>query len=175
MVKAKAGLEESRMTAALARSGAILALGLLCCCVTQVAQANAPPAAARQSQPSRAHGTQRGKASVYSRRLAHRPMADGTPLDLDSNAAASRHLPLGSRARVTNLRNGRSAEVVIRDRGPYVKGRIIDLTPETARTLGFRSGVRRVEVTPLAGPSGTRDDAGFRDAAEAHRPRASAQ
>jgi len=159
------------MTAALARSGAILALGLLCCCGTQVAQANAPPpAAARQSQPSRAHGTQRGKASVYSRRLAQRPMADGTPLDLDSNAAASRHLPLGSRARVTNLRNGRSAEVVIHDRGPYIKGRIIDLTPQTARTLGFRSGVRRVEVTPLAGPIGTRGDVAAGVAADARRP-----
>ncbi len=159
------------MTAALARSGAILALGLLYCCSTQAAQANAPPAdAARESQTSRAHGTQRGKASVYNRRLAHRPMADGTPLDLDSNAAASRHLPLGSRARVTNLRNGRSAEVVIRDRGPYIKGRIIDLTPKTARILGFRSGARRVEVMPLAEPSGTRGAARFGDAVSAHRP-----
>lgn len=164
------------MTAALARSGAILALGLLCCCVAQAAEAYAPSAdPARQSQPSRVPGTQRGKASVYSRRLAHRPMADGTPLDLDSNAAASRHLPLGSRARVTNLRNGRSAEVVIHDRGPYIKGRIIDLTPKTARALGFRSGVRRVEVTPLAGPIGTRDDVAVGIAADARRPPAPGQ
>ena len=77
-------------------------------------------------------------------------MADGTPLDLNSNAAASKHLPLGSKAKVTNLRNGRSAVVEIRDRGPFVKGRIIDLTPRTAAELHFKSrGLAMVEVTPI--------------------------
>ena len=77
-------------------------------------------------------------------------MADGTPLDLNSNAAASKHLPLGSKAKVTNLRNGRSAVVEIRDRGPFVKGRIIDLTPRTAAELHFKSrGLVMVEVTPI--------------------------
>ncbi|MBV8062367.1 MAG: hypothetical protein JOY51_02180 [Nevskia sp.] len=140
------------MRRVLARSGVIVTLGLL---GSFGALAMEPPPlaadAASKAQPVRIPGTQRGKASIYSRRLARHRMADGTPLDLESDSAASRDLPLGSRARVTNLHNGRSVEVVIRDRGPFVKGRIIDLTPRTARALGFRTGVRRVEVVPLSG------------------------
>ncbi len=137
------------MNAALPRPWLMLAMGLLCCCTAQARPVGRTAEAARQPAPTRPLGAQRGKASVYSRKLAHHAMADGTPLELESDSAASLHLPLGSRARVTNLHNGRSAEVVIRDRGPFVKGRIIDLTPKTARLLGFRTGVRRVEVTPL--------------------------
>ncbi len=89
-------------------------------------------------------------ASYYARRFAGRRMADGTPMRPESDNAASRVLPLGSMARVTNLQNGRSAVVTIRDRGPHVRGRIIDLSPRTALQLGFlRAGVARVEVTPL--------------------------
>ena len=70
-----------------------------------------------------------------------------------SDNAASKTLPLGSRARVTNLQTGKSAVVTIRDRGPHVKGRIIDLSPATARQVGIRrgQGVANVEVTPLPG------------------------
>jgi rare lipoprotein A len=88
---------------------------------------------------------QHGKASVYAVKFAHQRMANGARFELESNSAASLTLPLGSHARVTNLRNGRSAEVVIRDRGPFVKGRIVDLSPHTARELGFY-GVVPVEV-----------------------------
>jgi rare lipoprotein A len=128
----------------------VAALGLVICCKAPAVPD--PPAAPKASQVL-VHAAKRralrGKASVYSRRLAHRPMADGTPLDPDADVAASKQLPLGSRARVTNLRNGRSAEVEIRDRGPYVPGRIIDLSPRTAAKLGFKDGVVPVEVTPL--------------------------
>jgi len=139
------------MAGALVRSGAIFALGLLGSFGALALERHrpAPEEPARRAHPLRPPGSQRGQASVYSRRLAQHPMADGTPLDLNSDSAASPHLPLGSRARVTNLHNGRSADVVIRDRGPFVKGRIIDLTPKTARLLGFRTGLRRVDVTPL--------------------------
>ena len=81
-------------------------------------------------------------------------MADGTRMDpLDSNAA-SKTLPLGTTARVTNLQTGRSAVVTIQDRGPYVKGRIVDLSPATAREIGItrRIGVALVEVEPLRVP-----------------------
>jgi rare lipoprotein A len=128
------------------------ALVLLYCCGPLAAGRDSAAAAPHRSHKAHSgthdpNGKQRGKASVYSRQLGHHRMADGTPLDLESNAAASTTLPLGSRARVTNLRNGRSAEVVIRDRGPFVKGRIIDLTPHTAAELHFRSrGVVAVEV-----------------------------
>jgi rare lipoprotein A len=104
-----------------------------------------------------ASATQIGKASYYAKRFAGRRMADGTRLKLKSNAAASRTLPLGTRARVTNLRTGSSAIVEIKDRGPYVKGRIIDLTPETARHLDIaRAGVVPVEVVPIKYPSAFR-------------------
>jgi rare lipoprotein A len=98
--------------------------------------------------------TRVGKASFYASRYAGRKMADGTPMRLDSNNAASLTLPLGTTATVTNLRSGQSAEVVIRDRGPYVKGRIIDLSPSTARQIGIerKQGVAKVQVVPIVVP-----------------------
>ena len=127
-----------------------------------VAALAAPPAWPREAVDEAVEGQpvidysgsrQTGQASYYGAQFARRTMADGTPLNLQSNAAASRTLPLGTRVRVTNLRNGRSAVVRIRDRGPYVQGRIIDLTPKTARRLGMRTaGVVPVEVAPLRIP-----------------------
>jgi rare lipoprotein A len=91
-----------------------------------------------------------GQASYYADRFAGRTMANGEPMRPQSNNAASRTLPLGTRALVRNLENGRSAHVVIKDRGPYVKGRIIDVSPRTAELLGMvDDGVVRVEVVPL--------------------------
>ena len=55
-------------------------------------------------------------------------MADGSPMNPNANTAASKTLPLGTTARVTNLESGKSAVVEIRDRGPYVPGRIVDVT-----------------------------------------------
>lgn len=145
------------MANSMTRPGAFLALGLFCFGSQAAAVQDAPKATeshkAVPTQPkAKTHSNkQRGRASIYSRKLARKPMANGAPLDLDSNAAASKHLPLGSRARVTNLRNGKSAEVEIKDRGPYVKGRIIDLSPKTAAELGFHSGTAPVEVVPIGG------------------------
>lgn len=97
--------------------------------------------------------TQTGKASIYSHRLAGKKMANGERMDPNSNNAASKTLPLGTRARVTNISNGKSAVVVIKDRGPHVKGRIIDLSPATAKTIGAgKQGVIPVKVTPIAAP-----------------------
>jgi rare lipoprotein A len=95
-----------------------------------------------------------GQASFYASRYSGRTMADGSPLHLYSNNAASLTLPLGTTAKVTNLQTGRSAVVTIRDRGPYVKGRIIDLSPATARQIGItrRQGLAKVEVAPIAVP-----------------------
>jgi rare lipoprotein A len=64
--------------------------------------------------------------------------------------AAHKTLPLGSKAKVTNLKNGKSVEVEINDRGPYVEGRIIDLSKAAARALGIVDhGVARVRVELL--------------------------
>jgi rare lipoprotein A len=95
-----------------------------------------------------------GKASFYASRYSGKTMADGTPMRLYSSNAASLTLPLGTTARVTNLDTGRSAVVTIRDRGPYVKGRIVDLSPATAREIGLarKQGLATVRVTPLTIP-----------------------
>lgn len=95
-----------------------------------------------------------GIASFYADFFAGRRMADGLPMNPRGNNAASRTLPLGTIARVTNLKTHRSALVTIRDRGPYVQGRIVDLSPSTARQIGItrRLGIAKVRVTPIAIP-----------------------
>lgn len=95
-----------------------------------------------------------GKASFYAPMFAGRKMADGTRMRPTSNNAASRTLPLGTTAKVTNLETGKTAVVTIHDRGPYVAGRILDLSPATARDIGLdrRTGVTRAEVAPIAIP-----------------------
>ena len=95
-----------------------------------------------------------GKASFYARKFTGRKMADGTPMDPADDNAASRTLPLGTKARVTNLETGQSAVVTIQDRGPYVKGRIVDLSPSTAQKIGIgrEEGVAPVEVAPITVP-----------------------
>jgi rare lipoprotein A len=81
-------------------------------------------------------------------------MADGNIMEPRDNSAASKTLPLGTIAKVTNLENGKSAVVTIEDRGPYVGGRIVDLSPATADKLGIskQQGVAKVAVAPIAVP-----------------------
>ncbi|MCO6418071.1 septal ring lytic transglycosylase RlpA family protein [Siccirubricoccus sp. KC 17139] len=106
---------------------------------------------AAASQPH--HQVQRGRASYYGPRFNGRRMANGARFNPNSNVAAHRSLPLGTRAQVTNLENGRTTEVRVEDRGPYVRGRVIDLTPRTAEELGMRhQGVVPVEVRPIEVP-----------------------
>ncbi len=95
-----------------------------------------------------------GKASYYARQFFGRPMADGTPMNPRANNAASRTLPLGTVAKVTDVATGKSAVVKIEDRGPYIKGRIVDLSPSTARKIGItpQIGVAKVVVAPIAVP-----------------------
>lgn len=95
-----------------------------------------------------------GIASYYANFFAGRKMADGARMDPHGSNAASRTLPLGTVAKVTNLSTHRSAVVTIEDRGPYVSGRIVDLSPSTARRIGItqRAGIARVRVTPLVVP-----------------------
>ena len=95
-----------------------------------------------------------GKASYYAKRIAGKKMADGARMQPHGDNAASKTLPLGTTAKVTNLKTGRSAVVTIQDRGPYVKGRIVDLSPTTAQKIGIDhdNGVAKVEVAPIAVP-----------------------
>jgi rare lipoprotein A len=80
-------------------------------------------------------------------------MASGRRFDPRSDAAANRTLPLGTRARVTNLENGRTGTVTVEDRGPHAPDRILDVSPRTAQELGMRErGVAPVEVVPTDVP-----------------------
>jgi rare lipoprotein A len=102
----------------------------------------------------RSHRTQRGVASFYGHREAGRKTASGVRLAPGRMTAASPTLPLGTRAKVTNTKSGKSAQVTIIDRGPYAKGRILDVTPKAAQQLGITKtdGVAPVEVKPIAEP-----------------------
>jgi rare lipoprotein A len=97
---------------------------------------------------------QRGVAAVYdARRFAGRTMANGRPFDPGAPTAAHRHLPFGTEAEVTNLRTGARTRVTITDRGPFTRGRIIDLSPHSARQLGMNGGLARVEIRPVRRPA----------------------
>ena len=85
-----------------------------------------------------------GVASVYSAESGSRT-ASGQPLNARALTAAHRSLPFGTKVRVTNRANGKSAVVRINDRGPFFGGRIIDLMPATAKALGF-SGLTPVTL-----------------------------
>ncbi len=90
-----------------------------------------------------------GKASWYS---AGSRTASGERMNAGALAAAHRSLPFGTKVRVENLSNGRSVVVRINDRGPFVGGRVIDVTKGAAQQLGMiHSGVAKVKVTVVGG------------------------
>lgn len=88
-----------------------------------------------------------GLASWYTSDRPGALTANGDVFDSKALTAAHKSLKFGSKVKVTNLENGNSVEVRINDRGPYVEGRIIDLTPEAAKQLGiYKSGVAKVSL-----------------------------
>ena len=91
-----------------------------------------------------------GIASWYGGRHQGRLTASGEVFDENKLTAAHRTLPLVTWARVTNLENGRSIEVRVNDRGPYIDGRVIDLSTRAAEELGMtEQGLARVEIEAL--------------------------
>jgi rare lipoprotein A (peptidoglycan hydrolase) len=93
-----------------------------------------------------------GLASWYGADFQGKPTASGQIFDEEKLTAAHRTLPLRSRVRVTNLENGRSVEVRINDRGPYVAGRVLDLSTRAAKALGMHKeglALVRIEVLPM--------------------------
>jgi len=97
--------------------------------------------------------SQSGEASWYGRPHHGRPTASGEIFDMNQLTAAHRTLPFGTRVLVTNLRNGRSVEVRINDRGPHVADRIIDLSFAAAQALDSSSvGTIPVRIQVLALP-----------------------
>jgi rare lipoprotein A len=112
------------------------------------------PQLASKPQPDLSGRERTGIASFYANWFAGRKMADGFRMNPQGNNAASRTLPLGTVAKVTDLATRKSAVVTIEDRGPYVQGRIVDLSPATARQIGItpKAGIAEVRVTPIVVP-----------------------
>lgn len=91
-----------------------------------------------------------GKASWYGPGFHGRLTANGERYNQNAMTAAHRSLKFGTKVKVTNLNNGRSVVVRINDRGPFIKGRVIDLSAAAARSLNMiHSGVAPVQVTIL--------------------------
>ena len=104
--------------------------------------------AAASSQPSAI--THIGAASWYGPGFSGKKTASGELYDESKFTAAHKTIALGHKARVTHLGNGKSVEVVINDRGPYVKGRMIDLSQAAAKALGIiDNGIAKVQVELL--------------------------
>ena len=89
------------------------------------------------TSPVRAQSLQKGKASFYAKRFHGRKTASGERLHPDSMTCAHRSYPFGTLLMVYNPANGRSVNVRVTDRGPYVQGRIIDLSWSAAKKLGI--------------------------------------
>jgi len=91
--------------------------------------------------------TQTGKASYYAKKFNGRATASGEKYRSSQKTAAHRTLPFGTKVKVTNLSNGKSVKVRINDRGPFVPGRIIDVSGKAAKAIGLVSqGVGNVKI-----------------------------
>jgi rare lipoprotein A len=127
-----------------APSPVFLSVGLAAACICMIA------AAANGASPL---PQQEGLASVYGKQFNGRSTASGERYDSRALTAAHRTLPLRTNIRVTNLENGKSVRVRINDRGPHVRGRIVDLSSSAAAALGFSTGVARVRIGILSYPA----------------------
>jgi rare lipoprotein A len=111
----------------------------------------APPSAAFVVRPE----PRLGVVSYYANKFHGRRTASGARYDKQQLTAAHLSLPFGTLVRVTNPRNGRSVVVRINDRGPHIRGRVLDLSREAARVLGLISaGVARVAWEIIPPPQG---------------------
>lgn len=109
-----------------------------------------PAVAQEQSGDSDETEMGSGMASYYGRELAGNRTASGEAFDPDDLTCAHRTLPFGSKIRVTNLANGQSVVVRVNDRGPWGRGRVIDVSQAAAKEIGMhRSGTARVSITLL--------------------------
>jgi rare lipoprotein A len=126
----------------------IALLSFLSACASEPARPT--PGRASEDGPKLAavaNGSQVGVASWYGGKFHGRTTASGEPYDMHAMTAAHPSLPFGTKVRVTNLENGRSAVLRINDRGPFAKRRIIDVSRHAAEHLGFlKAGLAKVQV-----------------------------
>ncbi|MGH8645658.1 MAG: septal ring lytic transglycosylase RlpA family protein [Gammaproteobacteria bacterium] len=139
------------------------------CCLFSVALLTAVPQACstesashprvqKQKEPA---FQQTGKASWYGPGFHGEQTANGEIYDQNEHTAAHRSLPLGTDVEVTNVKTGKSVELRINDRGPYVKGRVIDLSRAAAKDLGIKEkGVATVNIEADAVPKKKGDTQG---------------
>jgi rare lipoprotein A len=93
-----------------------------------------------------------GLASYYGKEFHGKKTASGEPFNMNALTAAHRTLPFGTMAKVTNTKNGKSVTVRINDRGPFIAGRIIDLSSAAAKAIGL-PGVGQVSVAIITYPT----------------------
>ncbi|WP_247874178.1 septal ring lytic transglycosylase RlpA family protein [Azospirillum sp. TSH58] len=118
--------------------------------------ASVPPIAVERTDEGEPVIVHEGEASFYGGSFHGRKTASGERFDQNKPTAASRELPLGSKVTVTNQDNGKSVDVIVNDRGPYVDGRVIDLSKKAAKQLDMiEDGVApvRVEAKPSEQPT----------------------
>src|SRR5579872_2208173 len=125
-----------------------LSLMLLSSCAHRTARVNVPIA------PARIGSTETGVASWYGAPYDGRRAASGEVYDMRQLTAAHRRLPFQTWVEVTNLSNGKQVDVRINDRGPFVKGRILDLSQAAARDIDMlRAGTARVRLKVIRPPN----------------------
>lgn len=133
-------------------------LVLLCLAATACGRASPPsfpPSPISDTGGSPHSWTQTGIASWYGEPFHGRTTASGQVYDMEAMTAAHLTLPFGTRVFVENLENGLTTQVIITDRGPYVDGRIVDLSRAAARELGLLGpGIARVRLALLDAPFG---------------------
>ena len=125
------------------RGACLLTFGFFASCATQT-----PASASSTSREPKGEWKdyQKGKASWYGGRFHGGKTANGERYDQNSMTAAHKKLPFGTKVKVTNPSNGRSCIVRINNRGPFTKGRIIDLSAAAAKVLD----IQRRGVAPVA-------------------------
>lgn len=121
---------------------------LLCVIVLALAGCGSAPKSYPSGSPASARGhTESGMASYYGDEFHGRKTANGERFDQNKLTAAHKQLPFGTRVRVVNRQNGKSVVVRVNDRGPFVKGRIIDLSSSAFRSIAsIRAGVVPVHI-----------------------------
>jgi rare lipoprotein A len=134
--------------------------GIVAACSTtepKPAPISVPPKQAGVAPAPKPSVQEMGVASWYGPGFHGRPTSSGQIYDQEDLTAASTIFPLGCRVMVTNLENHRSVEVTINDRGPFVKGRKIDLSHKAAKIIGMLdNGTAPVRIDLISAPAGSR-------------------
>jgi rare lipoprotein A len=138
--KSKQQRMRKKLKAGLCRVSLVVTLGWLASCAGTRTPVPGDPASWRGYK-------EEGKASYYANSYQGKKMANGQPYRKGKMIAAHKEMPFGTKVKVTNLQTGRSVKVVITDRGPFVRGRVIDLSRKAARRLNMLdAGVVPVKV-----------------------------